>query len=226
MKPVCIVDTSSLINLSDVQLAHRSLHSWLWDEFEVRFSKAVLDEIRRHQRDMGRNRRRDWERYVYRYDTINTCERVLFSSLTRLVEAGRCRRCNQAIWREQSFEPDLDSPQDKGERHNCCVSLNIVRDGNFRRQVIYLTDDQRAVRDYVKPVFDVFPLGTIWSSLDFVLYIFVRHRPRIVLDAVLATLRDVNAKGVGGNNTSPSLARRLTIYRNRAEHIDRLLAQM
>jgi len=226
MKPVCIVDTCSLINLSDVQLARRSLHRWLWDEFEVRFSEAVLDEIRRHQRDMGRNRRRDWGKYVYKYNTINTRERMLFSSLTRLVEAGRCHRCNQTIWQEQSFEPDLDNPQDKGERHNCCVSLHIVRNGNFRRQVIYLTDDQRAVRDYVRPVFDVFPLGTIWSSLDFVLYIFVRHRPRILLQTVLATLRDVNAKGVGSNNASSKLTRRLTVYQKRAEHIDRLLVQM
>ena len=53
MKPVCIVDTCSLINLSDVQLARRSLHSWLWDEFEVRYSKAVLKEIEDNKGKMG-----------------------------------------------------------------------------------------------------------------------------------------------------------------------------
>ena len=226
MKPVCIADTSSLINLSDVQLARRSLHKWLWDEFEVRFSKAVLEEIGRHKKDMGRDgSRRQWEKHVWSYNTIRTCERTLFSSLTRRVEVGRCRRCNQRIWREQRFKPDLDNPQDRGERHNCCVSLNIVRDGNFRRQVIYMTDDQRAIRDYVRPVFDVFPLGTIWSSLDFVLYVFVRHRPRIAFDEVLTTLRDVNAKGVGGGQP-PTLVRRLTAYNERAKYINRVLAQI
>lgn len=166
MKPVCIVDTCSLINLSGVQLARRSLHRWLWDECEVRYSKAVLKEIENNRGKMGsRESRRNWRRYLWPYGAITTCERTLFSSFTRWVEAGQCRRCNQVIWQEQSLRPDLDNSQDRGERHNCCVSLNIVRDGNFRRQVIYLTDDQRAVRDYVRPVFDVFPLGTIWSSL-------------------------------------------------------------
>lgn len=226
MKPVCIVDTCSLIKLSDVQLARRSLHRWLWDEFEVRYSEAVLEEIRNHRRDMGRDHRRKWEKYVWPYSAMTTCERTLFSSPTRRVETGRCPRCNQIIWRNRSFQPDLDNPQDRGERHNCCVSLNIVRDGNFRRQVIYLTDDQRAIRDYVSSVFETFPLGTIWSSLDFVLYLFVRHQPRIVFDEVLTALRDVNAKGVGSNGQPSKLARRLTIYQERAEHINRVLVHI
>lgn len=226
MKPVCVIDTCSLINLSNVQLAHRSLHRWLWTEFEVRFSEAVLKEIRNHKKDMGRDgSRRKWENYVWPYNTIPTCEKMLFSSLTRRVEVGKCPCCHQAIWRDQRFEPDLDNPQDRGERHNCCISLSIVRDGNFRRQVIYMTDDQRAIRDYVRSVFDVFPFGTIWSSLDFVLYIFVRHWPRIAFDEVLAALRDVNAKGVGGGQP-PTLARRLTVYNERAKHINRVLGQI
>ncbi len=224
MKALCIVDTCSLINLSEVQLARRSLHRWLWQEFEVRYSVAVWEEINRQRHKMGQDAsRRRWDRYVWDYPTISTCERALFASVPRRVEAGMCRRCRQPIWREQVFTPDLDT-EDRGERHNCCIALDIVRTGTYR-QVIFLTDDQRAIPSYVTPVFETFPLGQIWSSLDFVLYLFVRHRPRVSLDEVMAVLRDVNARGAT-DRESPKMTRRLTIYQNRARRIDRVLAQV
>lgn len=41
MKPLCIVDTNSLIYLSEITIRNRSLHRWLWDEFRVAYSRTV-----------------------------------------------------------------------------------------------------------------------------------------------------------------------------------------
>ena len=96
---------------------------------------------------------------------------------------------------EQLFQPDLDSSEDRGERHNCCVALDAVI--GDQRQVVFLTDDSYAIRDYVAPVFDVFPLWYIWSSCDFILYLFLRHRRHITQDTIRVALKDIAAKAVG-----------------------------
>lgn len=225
MKTLCIVDTCSLIYMSDVKLANKLLHKWLWDEFEVGYSQVVFDEINRHKMTMiGNERRRNWSNYVFSHPTIATSERTLFGSvLTRNIEAGTCKLCRQPIVGEQNFTPDLTQPEDKGERHNCCVALEAVVSRKYLR-VIFITDDFRAQRDYIIPIFEKFPLGEIWSSLDFVTYLFLRYRNRIPLDEALSVLRDVNAKNPIGDNASKS-ARRLTSYQNKVTEIDRVLIQ-
>lgn len=226
MKALCIVDTCSLINWQEVELGKRTLYSWLRDEFEVQYSRAVWDEIRQHRHQIeSRVIRRRGEDFVWEYSAISTCERALFTPfISRTVEAGICRQCGQTIWREQAFTPDLTDTRDRGERYNCCIALDIVRTGTYR-QVVFLTDDRRAIQSYVTPVFETFPLGQIWTSLDFVLYLFMRHRSRIPLNEVMDVLRDVNAQAATGQE-SPKIARRLTIYQKKAQRIDCVLAQI
>jgi hypothetical protein len=226
VKTLCVVDTCSLICLKETELSSRSLHSWLWDEFEVAYSSAVLDEINRHKNKLGGDAsRRRWDRYIWRHPTVPTYERALFTqSFSRKLQAGICRTCRQPIWRDQSFTPDLTNPEDRGERHNCCVALDAVITGTYP-QVIFLTDDFRAVRDYVAQVFSTFPLGQIWASLDFVVYLFVRHRHRIPLDDVIAALRNVNAQ-TPGDREATKLVRRLTNYQEKVYWIERVLAQV
>lgn len=224
MKSLCIIDTCSLIFMNDVQVARRPLHSWLLDEFEVHYSQTVLEEIRRHS-DKIRSRRR-WESYVYSYPRAAACEKMLFGQpLQREIVSGTCRYCKQPIFVEQRFEIDLASSEDQGERHNCCVALAAVRAAEGR-QVIFITDDRRAIRDYVAPMMRVFPLGVTWTSLDFVTFLFFRHRSRITLDDVKVALRDVNANAPTSETPQDRDRRivRLTDYNRRVEQIDRVLA--
>ena len=99
------------------------------------------------------------------------------------------------------------------------------------RQVIFLTDDVRAVRDYVAPVFETFPLGHIWSSHDFVLYLFLRHRRRISPKEAKAALRDVNAKAAGSGFSGQSAdapqrwIRKLNVYHRKVDRIDQVISQ-
>lgn len=212
--------------MSEVVLARKSLHRWLWDEFEVGYSKAVFDEINEHRAKISPNeRQRKWANYTLEYPGVQTIEQVLFgSSFFRKIEAGTCGSCRQMIIREQKFSPDLTNPQDRGERHNCCVALDGVISGKFSR-VIFLTDDFRAQRDYARPIFDKIPLGEIWSSLDFVTYLFTRYRRRIPLDEMLSVLRDVNANNPTDDDTSKPV-RRLTYYQDKVREIDRILVRI
>ena len=234
MRPLCIVDTCSLIYMSEIELAGKSLHQWLWAEFNVKYSKAVWEEINQNAAKMGRDAKaikKDGEKYVGRLSTITSCENALFGPpFYRSVRTGLCDKCRRPIFEPRSFSPNLASEQDRGERHNCCIALSAVMAGKHR-QVIFLTDDVRAVRDYVAPVFETFPLGHIWSSHDFVLYLFLRHRRRISPKEAKAALRDVNAKAAGSGFSGQSAdapqrwIRKLNVYHRKVDRIDQVISQ-
>ena len=145
-------------------------------------------------------------------------------------------QCKRPFLSAQPFMPNLDSPKDRGERHNCCVALAAVM--GDQQQVIFLTDDVTAVRDYVDPVFQTLPLGHVWSSFDFALYLFIRHRSRVPQDGIKAVLRDIVAKAVGrrpgddrpGHEEAQWIRRyekwrlRLNTYYSKAERIDQVLS--
>src|SRR5947209_2054320 len=95
-KSLCIVDTSSLINSREVKLAQSYLDTWLWREFEVRYSATVLDELERGQ--IGRGSRRNWRDYVWQLPAISTYERLLFGSSRREIEYP-CSRCTKIVCR-------------------------------------------------------------------------------------------------------------------------------
>lgn len=224
-KSLCIVDTSSLINSSEVLLGGRTLDKWLWDEFEIKYSKTVLEEFQQG-RSRG-NSRRKLEEHVWQLSSISTYEWILFQSLQREVEYP-CRRCLRVLSRKEFFAVDFDEERDRGERHNCCVALNAIKVGRYQ-QIIFLTEDFHAVRDYAKYFFDTFPLGNIWSLLDFIIYLFMRHYNRIMLDDVENALRSANAQGGISLNSSEGLsekkAQRLSAYFNKVHRIAEAFSQ-
>lgn len=156
-RSLCIVDTSSLINSREVELGKMSLDKWLWKEFEVKYSRTVLEEFRKG-RTKGDSKRK-WEDHIWPLPTISTYERILFTSLKREIEEP-CRRCGKLVSRNESFTIDFDDDRDKGERHNCCVALDVVKAGKYP-QVIFLIDDFHAVRDYIR----FFLMRSLWEIL-------------------------------------------------------------
>ena len=226
MESLCLVDTSSLIYLSGIKLANKSLHKWLWEEFQVGYSQAVLEEIKRNKQKIDKaDRKRKWQKYVIKYATIKTTERVLFKSpLEREFEAGYCHHCRQQIYRSQKLTVNLATSEDRGERHNCCLALHVVMSGQYS-QVIFLTDDDRARRYYVSSLFELFPIGKVWSSLDFVLYLFMRYRRHTSLNDVLDIFELLNTRSKG-KARDESKTRRLRESREKARQIDRTLSQI
>ena len=240
MKPICVVDTCSLVYLSDIELGTKTLPRWLFDEFNVIYSKIVHEEIGDNIGKMGQDARRcsgrtKGEKNVWPLSQVKTIERVLFASpFFRKFEVGRCPRCRRPRIENTQYEPDLESTEEQGERHNCCISLDVVM-STKHQQVIFLTDDHKAIRDYVKPVFDVFPLGTIWSSQDLILHIFLRHRRQIVLESAQAAIQDTIAKAIQPLLKQPEAQvyqakqkwmKRRVDYEQRIQRVDMVLRQL
>jgi hypothetical protein len=114
---------------------------------------------------------------------------------------------------------------DRGERHNCCVSLLLSRDRSTI--VVFLTDDLKAIRDYASPVFGLFPLGAIWTSHDLVLHLFMRHRRRIPAEAAQAAIRDLVSQAARPGEIENRLwQQRLTHAFRRLQRADQVLVSL
>lgn len=189
-KTLCIIDTCALVDLNNIELARRPLQKWLWKDFEITYSEAVLEEFRTFQHQMSF--REIWDAHVWRFPHMSAYERAIFSSHQRLLEDKHCKQCRQTTWKTDIFKPDLGDTKDRGERYNCCIALNAILEGEYS-QIIFLTDDLRAIRDYTAHFFGIFSLGIVWSLLDFIIYLFTRYQDNISLEDAKNALRDVNA---------------------------------
>ncbi len=223
--------------MDHVELARKPLQEWLWEEFDVKYSEAVLNEFTPFKEKVGF--RGNLEKHVWRFPNISSYESAIFSSHQKKVAGMYCNRCKQTTWKYEMFAPILTEDKDKGERFNCCLALHATLESNYS-QIIFLTDDLRARRDYTSYFFDIFPIGTVWSLLDFIIYLFVRHRKDISLDDAKNTLRDVNtmyggATGIGNQEQqnerkqyeeSEKKQHRLVTYSRKVDRIHQIFSQI
>jgi hypothetical protein len=82
-----------------------------------------------------------------------------------------------------------------------------------------------------QPVFETIPLGCVWTSYDFVLYLFVRYRAWMSPDLIKVVLRDITARAVGDQtNMTPKTkavwTRRMSAYHHRVDQVDRMIRQL
>jgi len=232
-KTLCIADTCSLIYLSDIELMKKPLYSWLFNEFDVAYSDFVWNKELKPQlgRLTDKIRKKLTRGGVNKPRLVNQSqEEALFGSFYRMEYVGVCSRCSQPISKHKLVNINLQSDTDRGERHNCVIALDTVRSGEHR-QVIYLTDDYKAARNYVHPIFEIFPLGNVWSSYDFVLYLFVRYYfLRIHIDDIKKSLRDITAKALGSakaqgisKKTELIWQKRFITYSQKVDRIDQVM---
>jgi hypothetical protein len=221
-KFLCIIDTCSLVYLKDIQMAGRPLHKWLWSEFDVQFSAVVLDELRSFKQKLGF--RYNWKDHVRDSSMISNYERAIFSSYQRIIEEGKCKHCRQILWKNDTFKPNLAETKDRGERHNCCVALDAILNGKYT-QVVFLSDDLRALRDYAQYFFDIFPLGNIWTLFDFITYLFTKYYGTITLNDAQDALRSVNSQDERDRD-SEKKRQQLKVYNRRLERIAQVLSQI
>ena len=123
----------------------------------------------------------------------------------------------------QHFNVELGGNKDRGECHNCCVAFEAIRKGDYR-QVIFMTDELHSTtpngKDFLYKVFQTFPMGRIWTSLDFVVYLFMRHRNHFPINSAKSVLKDIN-NNVGGKKDI--IRDRLKKYNQKLHKIDRTL---
>lgn len=189
----------------DIKVARKDLWLWLWQEFDVKLSKTVFDELSHHQRRTSGG-------------IINKCSKSIWNYSIQI------NRLNASLL--QHFDVELGGREDRGECHNCCVAFEAIAKGEYR-QVIFLTDELHSItpngKDFLYKVFNTFPMGCIWSSLDFVIYLFMRHRRRFPIDVAKSLLRDIN-RLVGGKEST--IKDRLMRYNHKLMKIDKSLSEL
>ncbi|MYC76375.1 hypothetical protein F4X10_11480 [Candidatus Poribacteria bacterium] len=207
---LCIPDTNSLIHMRDIDVANKKLWLWLWEEFDVQLSEAICNELHDHPdlNDTGME---------------NKCKKSVWSFRG---QESKLKKLEEAF--VQHFDIKLNGNENQGECHNCCVALDAILSGRYR-QVIFLTNELKTTdpkRDgSLFRVFNNFRIGEIWSSLDFVLYLFARHRNRFHSQIAEAALKDINGR-IGGKTKNDVPAKRLRCYNSKLKKINETLSQL
>lgn len=207
MKPLlCVVDTNSLIHMRGIRVARKDLGLWLWQEFTVKVSDTIIEEVqrpRKHRPSQHVQRKSTKSKWTFQ-NQIDKLEDVFL----------------------QPFYPDIDGNKNKGELHNCCVALEGVL-SNKHRQVIFLTNEINSIdpdqNGFIFRIFDTFPIAKIWTSLHFILYLFLRHRKDFPFHEARDVLRDVNLRMCGKEDVVQD---RLLTFDNKLKQIERTLSQL
>lgn len=198
---VCLPDTNSLIHLRGVIIANKSACLWLWDEFEVQISDEIPQEL---QNNAARN-----PDLVVR----EIARKVPGSVVALKADLQLTERCFL-----KPIGVEFDNNRDLGERKNTQLAFQSIA-RNLTRQTIFLTNERKAVdpnTGFVYKTFSNYPLGVIWNSLDFLLYLYFRHK-RILLEHAADAMRQVNLR-MGGQ--AEVAGKRLTAYTKRLGVID------
>ena len=207
MKPVlCVVDTNSLIHMRDIRVARKELGLWLWREFTVKVSDKIIEEIqnpRRHQPNPHVQRKCIESNWIFQ-NQIDKLEKAFL----------------------QPFYPNVEGDKNKGELHNCCVALEGVLSDKYR-QVIFLTNELNSIdpdqNGFIFRIFDTFPIARIWSSLHFILYLFLKYRKQFSLSEARDVLRDVNSRMRGEAEDAQD---RFITFNKKLKQINQTLSQL
>ncbi len=207
VKPLlCIVDTNSLIHMRGIRVARKDLGLWLWREFTVKVSSKIIEEVQ----SQGK------------YRPSPNIQRKCVES--EWIFQNQMNKLENAFLRP--FYSNVEGDQNKGELHNCCVALEaVLRDKHH--QVIFLTDELHTInpdkKGFIYRIFDTYPIGEIWSSLHFILYLFLRHRREFPLHEARNVLRDVNLRMRGKEDVVPD---RLLTFDKKLKQINQTLSQL
>lgn len=198
---VCIPDTNALVHLRYVDVTGRNACLWLWEEFDVK----VGSEVPRELQDIGAR-------------NPQLAPGEIGGRLSRAVEELEFDLARLESCFLDPINIQFDDDRDLGERINTQLALQLVA-RNSARCIIFLTDELKIMRPntgFVRAVFNTYPIGLVWNSLDYLLYLFFRHR-RFLYPLAEDAIRDVNSR-IGGHGDA--LAARLTDYTKRLRTIN------
>ena len=205
----CVVDTSILRHWQSLELEGRPLEDWLWREFDVKASEVVLREV-----EMQRP-------YWKSSSHFRKIERLVRESLFPVAQVDEVEKALLSDFVDKNL---INSPKSKGERHNVCVSVIAVEQCKFAH-TIFLTDDLQAITGFIASAFNTYKAGCIWTSYDFILFLYLKHRRELPLLAAQNILRDLTAN-ITGYPMPEEWKQRLVEYWGRLGNLSRALAQL
>jgi hypothetical protein len=177
-KAVCVIDTSSIINLDAIELAGNDILFYIRRFCDVRVCATIKTELDRHTNLVSSREVSYWPSFLskrrYNVRTLVDDESVLgpfFSS-----------------------PPVFDGVENAGEYGNARVALESL----LLREIghaLFVTDDRRALNGFLAQLGGAFPGIRVWSSADLILYLgaILLKEKKVRIDDVRAALRDVFA---------------------------------
>jgi hypothetical protein len=197
---IIIPDTSSLINIHDIYVGPNHIIDVLSELFDVRVSKEIPHEVRRHKDKLGSYDKpmlkfvRQARQYFHPQQKY---ENLLFTNFSR----------------------DGNLKRNRGERYNCALALYQVR-RRITGQVIMLIDDMKARRGLIDWYEGHFKTTRTWSSLDLLLHIYLVIFPKWSYAQAETALKKVNSS-IGGTHTE--MTNRLLKYRRHLTELRTML---
>lgn len=155
------LDANALQHLSSIELntgKERKVkaNKWLWDSFNVFTCKKVKDEFMDAPDSLGEN--------------IRATKRKLTRD-TKLIPSSNYVNHLEKNWLAVNFYHGPLSKRDEGERQLICLAIENVKTKKLP-QVVIVSDDLTARRNFMEDVKDNFPFGELWTSLDLVVYLY------------------------------------------------------
>lgn len=177
-KTACVLDTCSIINLDEIELAGRDVLYYMRRSFDIHVCDAILDELDRHKQRLHSKESSYWPRFL-----SNQKKAALVLNDDRT-----------ALGPFYSAAPSCFGSDDAGERGNTRLALELLITRQFG-QIVFVTDDDRARNAFLANVVRSFPGLHLWSSADVVLYLgsFLLKEQKTTFDSIRAALRDLNA---------------------------------
>lgn len=200
-KLACVVDTSVLRHWKGIRLNDLSLDGWLEREFTVHTSEAIIDEITNQERVWGSEAKRARKKARQWLWNLTYPAQLELALLSHFVD-----------------KTEINIDKNAGERRNFCATVDLVRKDECRH-VIFLIDDERAVEGFLRNAFNTFRVACIWNSLDFVLYLYIRHKRSMSLPLAKNVVRDVISNFTKDAANISKLQWKLTDYHMRLETI-------
>lgn len=155
MKYTCFIDTCSYVNLAheDCYLNGQTLLDLFHNEVTIKYSHEVNNEIARHYTSLMPDSSKRGSR-VYRIKskkikTFKEYENRLFNNISERGEKNR------------------------GEKHNLITLLDCFM-VEQKIGLIYLTDDNNALRGVLNDSIYSFPMCQIWNSYDVILFLYMK----------------------------------------------------
>lgn len=207
-KTLCISDANSLIYFRDIYLGRYYLPSLLARHFDLIMSEEIPIEVNRVASRLGVS--------IKKLETI-------------------CKSAKKKISHKWDFEQalrgcpyDVDK-LDSGEKDNCSLALQEA--SRTKMLIVFLTDDEQARKRAIDSIFQMIPIGVVWSSHDLLLHLFFHYRRSKVftLKEAEAVMRDINARvaATPGSNPLPDKWRKVLIdYTERLRHAERVIRLM
>jgi hypothetical protein len=89
---------------------------------------------------------------------------------------------------------DQINDRNKGEKHNFISALDFFLKEN-KRNLLFLIDDENALRGCLNEVKEAFPIMRIWNSFDVILFLYIiGSKSKFPFDIAREALRSLNAE--------------------------------